>query len=79
MGAGPRGELREERRGPQVTGFRPAGREGQVRWVRRPEQHVGFIFVLAFFFFWSSSLGDREILLPPNFKCRDPIIYVFII
>lgn len=55
MGAGPRGELREERRGPQATGFRPAGREGQVRWVRRPEQHVGFIFVLAFFFFFGPA------------------------
>lgn len=46
--------------------------------------HFHFLFFLYCIappppFSWSSSLGDRGILLLSNFRCRDPIIYVFII
>ena len=83
------GEQRRE--GPKDTGmgFLPSRQGDQVRKVGRlgqPSVWTGvsfcfcsFFFFLPFLFSWSSSLGDREILLSPNFWRRDPIIYVFII
>lgn len=89
LGASTQPSARQEReaRATRNAGSHPVRQERWLCWAGTPEGPpvwtlILFLLLLFLFFFlsfWSSSLGNSGILLPPSFRCRDPIIYVFTI